>query len=173
MQRATIVLRVVPVKILRLVIQRIKEDISGSCALTRAAQVGLLSCPCSGTRGAIRVEALCPIVPTAGLRSVNQREGWRNAVRGKSFLVEVDGYVRNKRFPRLQYHLRSIIKGTRRGVCDLSLDTTVLAHQHAPASDKGIGHSRAVGVVGWVIARSRIASGVRCFSELDPGTLVE
>src|ERR1700731_2776683 len=126
---------VVPVKVIRLVKQRVEKEVlvgrtRGIRALAGTVHVRLLCCRLAGASGsgAIRVEALRPIVPTAGFGSVHQFQGWRHAIPGKAFLVEVDGDARNIRLPGLLYHLLRSIKGTRRGIGDESLDTAVLAN---------------------------------------------
>ena len=76
---------------IRLVVQREEEEIrvgAGVPALARAVHVG----------NAIGPEALRPIVQTAGLGGVHQREGLA-AIRRRPLLVEVDGDMRNQRLP--------------------------------------------------------------------------
>ena len=158
---------VVPVKVIRLVKQREVKQVlvgvpAGIRALAGAAHVGH-GRACSWV-GGVRVEPLRPVIPTAGLGRVHQGQGWRHAIGCKAFLVEVDGDVRNIRLPGLLDHLRRIIKGTRRGIDDLSIDTAVLAHLRG----RGRGGSRRRNGDG---RASRRAGCIRRFAEINPVAL--
>jgi len=83
---------VVQIEIVRLVIQREKEEISGCACIPSLPWAVHIGNP-------IGPEALRPIVPTAGLGGVNQVEGLRNPIRRCFLLVQINGYTRHVRRP--------------------------------------------------------------------------
>src|ERR1019366_5628118 len=113
-QSAPILQRGGEVEVVRLVIQREIENIAGR--LARAVHVG----------HAIGPETLRPVVPTAGLGGVNQRQGLA-AIRRRPLLVKVDGYTRDQGLPNVLGAELRIVKWTGRGIDDMTPDTAILA----------------------------------------------
>ncbi len=123
-QRGPAVLGVVEVEVIRLVIQREEEQVrtyAGARGLARAVHVGdVIAIRIRRKPWAKSSKLLVWVVST-------NCEGRRYAVRGNPFLVQVDGHMRNQRFPlRLNEHHR-VVKGTGGGINDMALDAAVLA----------------------------------------------
>ena len=121
-------LGVVKVKVFRLVVQREEEQIGERGppwrfripTLARAVHVR------DRIPAGIRMEALRPIVETAGLRMVHQRQCWGYSVGRDPLLIQVDRDMRNQGFPlRLHQHLR-VVERARRSVDDVALDAAIL-----------------------------------------------
>ena len=121
-RRRAAVLRVVPIEVLRLVLQGVEERVNGvttgvQARLARAAHVRL----------AVRAEALHPVVPARGIGVVDQRERRCHAIGGHALLVQVDTDVRDQRLPaQLQQQLRGVERPGR-GVDDVAVDRAGLA----------------------------------------------
>ena len=62
-----------------------------------------------------RIEALCPIVPTAGCGGINQRQSLC-AVGACAFLIEIDGDAGNERLPEVLKELSRVVKRSSRAV---------------------------------------------------------
>ena len=62
-----------------------------------------------------RIEALCPIVPTAGCGGINQRQSLC-AVGACAFLIEIDGDAGNERLPEVLKELPRVVKRSSRAV---------------------------------------------------------